>query len=86
MAYKSKKWKLMAQETITIQLDSQTAKVYKSAPAGDQRKIQALLRLWLRDLAAADSSTLKKVMSDVSKKAQARDLTSESLETLLKEA
>ena len=76
----------MAQETITIQLDSETAKAYESASAGDQRKMQALLRLWLRDLAAADSSTLKEVMSDLSKKAQARGLTSERLETLLKEA
>jgi hypothetical protein len=69
----------MAEETITIQLDSETAKAYKSAHAGDQRKMQALLRLWLRDLAAADSSTLKKIMSDLSKKAQARGLTSERL-------
>ena len=76
----------MAQETITIQLDSETAKAYKSAPARDQRKMQALLRLWLRDLAAADSSTLKKIMSDLSKKAQARGLTSERLESLLKDA
>jgi hypothetical protein len=76
----------MAQETITIQLDSETAKAYNSAPASDQRKMQALLRLWLRDLAAADSSTLKEVMSDLSKKAQARGLTPERLETLLKEA
>jgi hypothetical protein len=76
----------MAQPTITIQLDSETAKAYKSAPAGDQRKMQALLRLWLRELTAADSSTLKEIMSDVSKRARARGLTAERLETLLKEA
>jgi hypothetical protein len=76
----------MALETITIQLDSETAKAYNSAPAGEQRKMQALLRLWLRDLAAADCSTLKEIMSDVSKRAWARGLTSERLEALLKEA
>jgi len=76
----------MAQETIIIQLDSETAKAYKSAPIGDQRKMQALLRLWLRDSVAADSSTLKKIMSDISNKAQARGLTSEKLETILREA
>ena len=76
----------MARETVTIQLDSETAKAYRSAPAGDQRKMQALLRLWLKDLAAADSSTLKEIMSDLSKKARARGLTSERLEALLKEA
>ena len=83
MAYNPKMRKLMAQETITIQLDSETAKAYNSAPAGDQRKMQALLRLWLRDLAAADSSTLKEIMSDLSEKARARGLTPERLETLL---
>jgi len=76
----------MALETITIRLDSETAKAYKSAPAADQRKMEALLRLWLKDLAAADSSTLREIMTDVSKKAQARGLTPERLETLLKEA
>jgi len=76
----------MALETITIQLDSETARTYKSAPAADQKKMQALLRLWLKDLAALDSSTLKEIMTDVSKKAQARGLTPEKLETLLKEA
>ena len=76
----------MAQETITIELDAETAKAYKSAPISDQRKMQALLRLWLRDLAAVDSSTLKEIMSDLSKKAQSRGLTPERLETLLKEA
>ena len=45
----------MAQETISIPLDSETAKAYNSAAASDQRKIQALVRLWLRDLAVADS-------------------------------
>jgi len=73
----------MALETITIQLDSETAKIYKSAPAADQSKMQALLRLWLKDLAAVDSSTLKEIMTDVSKKARARGLTPEKLGTLL---
>jgi len=76
----------VALETLTIQLDSETAKIYKSAPAGDQKKMRALLRLWLKDLAAVDSSTLKEIMTDVSKKARAGGLTPERLETLLKEA
>ena len=73
----------MALETITIQLDSETAKIYKSAPAADQSKMQALLRLWLKDLAAVDSSTLEEIMNDLSKKAHSRGLTPERLGTLL---
>jgi hypothetical protein len=49
VAYNSKRRRLMALETITIELDSETAKAYRSAPASDQMKMQALLRLWLMD-------------------------------------
>jgi len=73
----------MALETITIPLDSETAKAYKSEPASDQRKMQALVGLWLKDLAAVDSSTLEEIMNNLSKKAHSRGLTPERLGTLL---
>jgi hypothetical protein len=67
-------------------VDAEAAKAYKAAPPDNQKKIQALVSLWLRDLATAEPATLKEIMSDVSKKAQARGLTPELLESLLKEA
>jgi len=76
----------MAVETITIPLDPEAAKAYKAARDEDKKKMQALLSLWLRDLAGAEPSTLKEIMSDVSRKAQARGLTPEVLESLLKGA
>ena len=76
----------MAPAAITIRLDVETAKAYNSATGSDQKKMQALLLLWLRDLATADSSTLKEVMTDLAEKAAARGLTPEILESLLKEA
>jgi hypothetical protein len=76
----------MAMETITIQVDREAARAYKAAPAADQRKMEALLSLWLKDVAMAEPAALKQMMTDLSKKARDRGLTSEILEDLLKEA
>ena len=42
----------MANPSITIPLDPQTARAYDSAAPEEKRKIQALLSLWVRELAA----------------------------------
>jgi len=76
----------MATKTITVPLDPEAAKAYNSAPLDDQRKMKALLSLWLRNLAKAEPSDLKKLMDDVSRKARARGLSPEILESLLKGA
>jgi hypothetical protein len=44
----------MANPTITIPLDPQTARAYDSAAPEEKRKIQALVSLWLRELAAGE--------------------------------
>jgi len=77
----------MPAETITIPLDPEAAKIYKAAPAEDKKKkMQALVSLWLRDLAIREPSTLSETMNDLSRKAQARGLTPEVVESLLKGA
>jgi len=86
LAYNQGKVKRMASDTITIQVDSEAAKAYSAAPPADQKKMRALLSLWLRDLATAEPATLKEIMADLSRKAQARGLTPEVLESLLREA
>jgi hypothetical protein len=48
----------MAEPTITIPLDPQTARVYDSAGPEEKRKIQALLSLWLRELAGSEYPSL----------------------------
>lgn len=73
----------MANPTITIPLDSETAAAYESASPEEKRKMQALLSLWLRDLAAHDMPALSQVLEDVGRKAQARGLTPDVLNSLL---
>lgn len=72
--------------SITIPLDPETARTFESAPPEQKRKIQALLSLWLRELAAGDNLSLQQVLDEVGSKAKARGLTPEVLDSLLKDA
>jgi hypothetical protein len=76
----------MANPTITIPLDPQTAQAYNSAPADEKRKMQALLGLWLRELARGEQRSLQQILDEAGREAQARGLTPEMLESLLKGA
>jgi hypothetical protein len=72
--------------SITIPLDPETARTFESAPPEQKRKIEALLSLWLRELAAGDDLSLQQVLDEVGSKARARGLTPEILDSLLKGA
>jgi hypothetical protein len=76
----------MATKTISIPLDAETAKAYESAPADEKKKIGALVSLWLRDLAKTGPGALGAVLDETARKARARGLTPELLESLLKGA
>jgi hypothetical protein len=76
----------MATTKITIPLDSKTARAYAAAGREEKRKIRALLSLWLRELAAEKYSSLESVLDEVGRKAKARGLTAEKLDSLLKGA
>ena len=76
----------MPNPTITIPRDPQTARAYDSAAPEEKRKIQALLSLWLRELAAGQYPSVQEVLDEVGRKAKARGLTPEVLDSLLKGA
>ena len=48
--------------------------------------MQALLGLWLRELAEGEPRSLQQILDEAGRKAQARGLTTEMLESLLKGA
>jgi hypothetical protein len=68
--------------TVNIPLDNETAKIYEKAPLADKKKMQLLMSLWLREY-KKPSTTLEKLMDDVSRKAKERGLTPEILEAIL---
>ncbi len=76
----------MPDSSITIPLDPQTARAYAAAHPEEKRKIQALLSLWLRELAVGESPSLQQVLDEVGRKATSRGLTPEILDSLLKGA
>ena len=86
MEYNRPQVRVRSTETIPIQVDPEAAQAYKAAPPGDQKKMEAILSLWLRDLTSAEPAALKEVMNRVGRKARTRGLTPEVLESLLKEA
>ena len=49
----------MQKVTITIPLDADTARAYESAAPTEKRKIEALLSLWMRELAAGNMPRCK---------------------------
>ena len=72
----------MTLSSIKIPLDPETARIYADASPEDQKKLRLLLSLWLREFAVSPTP-LKAVMDEISRKAQARGLTPEILESLL---
>ena len=67
---------------INIPLDNETAKIYQSAPQADKKKMQILMSLWLREF-EKPSISLDDLMDDISRKAEARGLTPDILDSIL---
>jgi hypothetical protein len=63
----------MGTEEITIQIDDEAARAFKSASAGDRRKLEALVSIQLIE-ATKTKDSLKQIMSGISRKAQERGL------------
>jgi putative PIN family toxin of toxin-antitoxin system len=76
----------MPKPTITIPLDPETARAYDLAAPEKKRQMEALLALWLRELASAEYPALQEILSTAGQKAKARGLTPEILDTILKGA
>ena len=75
----------MGTANITIEVEEEAAKAFSSASPEEQRKLQLLLSLRLQELTNSSGRTLKEVMDDLSRQAEANGLTPEILETLLSE-
>ena len=66
---------------IQIPLDPELARVYDRASAENQRKLQALISLWLRDMGSSNPASLSSLMDEIRDKAAARGLTSDMLDS-----
>lgn len=75
----------MSTEITSIQVEPDIAKAYNAASQEDRKKIQLLIRLWLRELSTQPNLSLTEVMDMISDRAQARGLTPEIMESILNE-
>ena len=75
----------MATTAITIHVETDAAKAFAEASPEEQRKIQLLLSLRLQDLTTSPGKSLKTVMDEIGARAEARGLTPEILESLLRD-
>jgi hypothetical protein len=76
----------MTMSTIAIEVDAEAAKAYGAASAEEKRKLQLLLNLRLRELIDRPPRALNEVMDEIGAEAEARGLTPEILDSLLKDA
>jgi len=74
----------MPAESIRIRVDPETARAYREASKEDRRKLDLLLSLRLREVTQRPES-LEDVVQEVSRNAQARGLTEQELERLLRD-
>jgi len=74
----------MRTQEISIRVTPEAARVYARASAQKRRKLNALLSAKLSEVGRA-RRPLEEIMSDISRKAQARGLTPEILESILNE-
>jgi hypothetical protein len=69
--------------TISIQVDAYAARAYRQASAEEQRKLQILLSLRLRELTAGTGRPLKDILDEIGAHAEEKGLTPEILGSLL---
>lgn len=74
----------MSLGTVTLQIEPELARAYRTSPKETKSKLQLLLSLWLREYSARPFS-LTEFMDELSEKAMARGLTEEKLDELLSE-
>ncbi|HVC97601.1 MAG TPA: hypothetical protein VND64_28275 [Pirellulales bacterium] len=74
----------MQTEEITIRVDTDAARAYRAVSEHERRQLDLLLSLRLHD-ALHPSGSLQELMSELSRKAQERGLTAETLESILHE-
>jgi hypothetical protein len=74
----------MANATISLEVDADTARAFSAASPDERRKLELLLSLRLRELTVRRSRSLQEIMDEIGQQAEARGMTPELLEELLR--
>lgn len=71
--------------SISIQVDAEIAQAFAAFPEEKQRKIELLLGLRLRELTTRKVRPLGEIMDEIGREAEARGMTPEILDSILKD-
>jgi len=74
----------MVTEPITLQIEVDAARAFRSCSADEQEKLQTLMSVLLREYAKVDAASLKKTMDKIGGHAKEKGLTPELLDSILK--
>lgn len=74
----------MVTEPVTLQIEVDAARAFRSASADEQEKLQTLMSVLLREYAKADATSLKRTMDEIGTRALDKGLTPELLDSILK--
>jgi len=74
----------MVTEPVTLQIEVDAARAFKSASADEREKLQALMSVLLREYAKTDATSLKRTMDEIGERAREKGLTPELLDSILK--
>jgi hypothetical protein len=75
----------MSNTTIILPIDEETAEAYNAASNEEKEKVQLLFRTLLREVTLNSTVSLKQVMDEIGRNAEARGLTPDILEDILKD-
>lgn len=74
----------MSTENISIADDADAARSFFEARPEERRKMEILLDLRLRELTSKDARCLKEIMNEIGSQAEAKGLTPEMVESMLR--
>lgn len=74
----------MVTEPITLQIEADAARAFRSASPDEQEKLQTLMSVLLKEYAKTDSPSLKQTMDEIGERAREKGLTPELLDSILK--
>ena len=75
----------MSTSTISIEVDADAARVFREASADEQRKLQLLLDMRLRELTTRRARPLEDIMDEIGRKAESLGMTPEMLKSILQD-
>lgn len=75
----------MSTENISITVDADAARSFFEASPEERRKMEILLGLRLRELTSTDARSLKEIMDEIGSQAEAKGITPEIVESMLRD-